>query len=187
MSAFLSIDLDFGNVVPARTMTTLFDKVAKLHLPIHVACFHDQLLPFIDESNCDTVHNIDYHSDLADLLRTDRKSLNEGTWGAFPACKSRGKFVWHYPSETCFEDGFCHGDGTNPFTDPEHGGWSCVRMEQGLRLPWASIRAVGVCLSPDWTLANVARPLMERLKMPLSWFGLHCWGAYPDPIISLAS
>ena len=176
---YLSIDIDFWEDA-AKALAFL----GKIHLPIHCVAFHDQLLPHIERSGCSNIHNVDFHSDLSDLYRGQRDALTEGTWASFPSCKYRGKFVWHYPSKTRIKDGYCHGR-VNPFEDGEHGGWCEVRMEQGLRLPWHSVKTVGLCVSPDWVLRKVAEPVIERLRLPKEWLSLKYRDkCFPAPIVS---
>jgi hypothetical protein len=176
LNAYLSIDLDYWRYeIDARRVNRFFDRVFGLGLPIFVAALHDQLLPEIDKSGCDTIINVDAHSDLADLpepgvdMLLDK--LNEGTWGNFISWKARGRFIWRYPDKRHIFSGFCHegrfeGDETNPLVHPELAGWRSTAMQHGLgKLPWRSLRAVGVSLSAYWVGAAPIQAVTDRLRI----------------------
>jgi len=123
-----------------------------------VALHHHHLVRHINHINhtkgLDTVVNVDYHSDLMDELG-DTLTLEEGNWGNFINFQDQGTFVWRYPDENCLDrdTGYCHRQD-NPFKK-DCSGWAHTRKKKGLAgIPWKSIRAVGVCLSPGWLIEN---------------------------------
>lgn len=155
MRAYLSIDLDYWcKFTTPHSARAFFQRVWKLRLPIMVALHHHHLLDDINKraQDLDTVINVDFHSDIADDIRDTAMELNEGTWANFVHFRGDGTFIWRYPEEECLDDrhGYCH-EGVNPFDEPSVAGWKRARKMQGLaRMPWKSIEAVGVCLSPYW-------------------------------------
>ena len=173
MRVYLSIDLDYWCL--KGSPDAFFRRVFKLGLPIFVAPFHDQLLHYIDGSDCDTLINVDYHADLIDMPNCwDIERLTEGTWGNFIAWKETGRFIWRYPSEVHRTAGYCHGN-SNPFTDPTCCGWHSTRMREGLTaIPWKKIEAVGVCLSTAWLKRAPITPVVDRLGIK-RWTRMSLW------------
>lgn len=167
VSSYLSIDLDYFNDRD-RSLSLFFSKVIKLRLPIYIACFHDQLLEHINSSGCNVLYNIDYHSDLSD----GDDDLNEGNWVNFVDWRSEGKYYWHRPNQQVKRNNYCHFY-TNPFDSKTPAGWLIAKQRVGLNINWKSIKAVGCCLSPDWTQKrDTLTTLMYKLRMPLWWKNL---------------
>jgi hypothetical protein len=167
VKTYLSIDLDFWNGLGWRSIEGFFKHVFDLRLPIFVAPFHDQLLPHINQHPCNTLINVDYHSDIAD----DDGSLicEEGTWANFVEWKHDGTFIWRYSDSICPtpNEGYCH-DRINPFKHPCVSGWGRCRKRQGWSaIPWHTIKAIGVCLSIYWIekWRNPFAPIAETLGM----------------------
>ncbi len=177
MKTFLSVDLDFWSASTERSLIGFFGHVFSLNLPIFVAPFHDQLLNHIDDHPCDQLINVDFHSDIVELAAPaedlDLEELGEGNWANFVTWKQTGHFVWRYPREDRIHDGYTHSL-YNPFKG-DHSGWRSTRMVRGLgRLPWASIRAIGVCLSSNWLNGAPVRPITERLGIG-RWAMMDVW------------
>jgi len=155
MGTYLSIDLDYWRFHYASVgCTRFFQRVWRLGLPIYVTIHHHYLIPHIDESGCERIVNVDWHSDLAESPNPISDRLNEGVWGNYVSWRKEGWFDWRYPSEQCTESGprrgYCH-DEINPFFDPSVAEWHKATKRLGLSgLPWGEINAVGVCLSPAW-------------------------------------
>jgi hypothetical protein len=146
MNTYLSIDLDYWNGLRKRSIDTFFAHVFQLQLPIWIAPFHDQLLPHINQHDCDTLINVDYHSDIADFPALGRRRLpcNEGTWANFVKWKKKGTFIWRYSHPICPTDweGYCHNI-RNPFEDARVARWKCILNRAGLRgIPWHTVKAV---------------------------------------------
>ena len=172
MKAYLSIDLDYWRKhTNPRSCTDFFHEVWKLKLPVYTCLYHHHLLPHVNAQDCDTIINVDYHSDLADLEPNDILDFNEGTWGNFLDARAQGTFVWRYPNPACLKigEGYCHST-RNPFADASVAQWFLTRKRLGLwGLPWAKITAVGVTLSPDW-LGN-----LQVIQEPLKVLKLERW------------
>lgn len=196
MNVYLSIDLDYWNGQRSRGINRFFSRVFDLRLPIFVVPSHDQLLEHINSHpECDCLINVDYHSDVVDRVesKSQRNELTEGSWVSFVRWRNRASYVWRYPDEMCrsHNEGYCHLDapGKNPFENPRVSGWREAREIRGVRgLPWDSVIAVGVSLSPIWLFKSpVARVVgglgitrwrgldfLERAKA-LSFFSLPTW------------
>lgn len=163
MKTYLSIDLDYWNGQRRRSIDAFFGHVFALRLPIWVAPFHHQLLPHINQCVCDTLINVDFHSDIAEWER--KLSLTEGTWANFVTWRRRGTFIWRH---SCWdrwggESRYCHWQ-KNPFKE-DVSGWKCVLKQEGLRsIPWHTVQAVGVSLSSYWLRKdNPCRPIIRTL------------------------
>ena len=162
MKTYLSIDLDYWSYSTEQSAVRCFDRVFSLGLPIYVAPYHHQLLTHMNESACDTLINVDFHSDLCDLHDPPHDLLNEGTWGNFVSWQKNGRFIWRYPSGPRVHDGYCHAR-LNPFTK-NASGWKKTEMKKGLSdLPWDSVQAIGVCLSKYWLGSAPITPVTNRL------------------------
>ena len=151
MKTYLSIDLDYWNGLRRRSIDIFFKHVFQLGLPIWVAPFHDQLLPHINQHDCDTLINVDYHSDISDY-EPRRLPLTGGTWANFVKWKKHGTFIWRYPQAECLshDGGYCHLH-KNPFKNAACARWGECLNRAGLRgIPWHTVKAVGVSLSAFW-------------------------------------
>jgi len=152
MNVYLSIDLDYWQKHRnPKACTAFFQKVWKLGLPVYVVMDHHHLLPHVNASDCDTLVNVDYHSDLADVRPGYVLDFGEGTWTNFVDWRWGGTLIWHYPDARCLScAGYCH-DQRNPFADPAATRWSTARKRAGLGdIPWQHIKALGVSVSPNW-------------------------------------
>lgn len=141
-----------------------------------VAFHHHHLVSHINSANVDMVINLDSHSDLD--YDDPSMTLEEGNWVNFVGGREHGTYDWRYPRDSCLtrRTGYCHHDN-KPFEQVDSG-WAHVKKRRGLaRIPWASIAAVGVCLSPEWLDENqeaVSFPI-ETLNY-LEWCGR--WWVY---------
>lgn len=167
---YLSIDLDYWSYHkdPNKSSKLFLKEIAKLNKPIFVVNSHERLIPHIDESKCNCLINIDYHSDLTDgfkknkYLVTDANNkeipFTEGTWGNFVCWQNKGTFVWVYPSyKDCVkkEYGLCHCGNNDPFVTKQ------TNWKQTKRYAFAKnivsdpkimkhIEAIGICTSYNW-------------------------------------
>jgi hypothetical protein len=188
MNVYLSVDLDYWCRSRKQQCNAFFERVYALDLPIHVACEHHHLIDTM-EGDFDTLINVDWHSDLCETPDEGwvPEDLNEGTWGNFVSWRERGTFIWRYPSAACLTTGigYCH-DKDNPFEKPVSG-WRTVRKRRGTAgIPWESIKAVGVCLSPSWIGPEaVIQDQINRLGMQ-DWLELDKFGLFlPDKIVTI--
>jgi len=137
-----------------------------------VAVHHHHLLDYVNNRGrgFNTLINVDFHSDLSD---DQPGELSEANWVNFVNFREKGSYIWRYPDGYCLSShtGYCHS-GTNPF-DCNLTGWASVQMRHGLaRIPWDSIREVGICLSPGWLNGNQA-----AVHYPIETLGLFDWAA----------
>jgi hypothetical protein len=161
MSTYLSIDLDYWSCdETSNDVNSFFNKLAELDLSLFVVPHHHQLLSDINNSDCNRLINIDYHSDLADYVNPSKERLDEGTWGNFINFRNKGEFVWIYPHKDCYGDiriigsGCCHVH-KNPFRNPAVAGWAKTKRKLGKynklfnMLP-KDIKKIGISYSQDW-------------------------------------
>jgi len=162
---YLSIDLDYWRYhTTPESCTSFFQQVWQLKLPVHVAAYHHHLLPHVNSFDCNTLINVDYHSDLCDLPAGRTIDFTEGTWINFVDWRFWGTFTWRFPTTRCLNGrgGYCHVD-RNPFEDASAARWDKVQKRVGLwGIPWHRVKAVGVSVSPNWI--GSAQVLMEPLS-----------------------
>lgn len=175
MKTYLSIDLDY--FVDSEQCLKYIKKILKMFNPICVV-YHDELLHDINGSDCDSLINVDFHSDLAD--NGPDLILNEGTWANYVSFKNNGTFTWVYPSINCYMvkryGQTYEGDGrcdikNNPFTRNcfDVCGWKKTRrlyQKFPTDKQLNNVEKVGISLSPDWInndiFDNVFPFLLER-------------------------
>jgi len=166
---YLSIDLDYwcDKKDPNKSAYNFLKEIAKLNKEIVVVNSHERLVEHINDSKCNTLINVDYHSDLADgfyknkyLVKTkigEEVPFQEGTWGNFIKWQKHGTFVWVYPSfSKCvkFEAGLCHFGDEDPFVK------KCTNWNNTKRYAfcknilkdniYSKIKAIGICTSACW-------------------------------------
>lgn len=182
MNVYLSIDLDFWCRETTPHAATRFFRRLLSHFgrPIMVALHHHHLVDHINGvKGLDTVINLDFHSDLVDELG-DTLTLKEGNWVNFINFQNfrfkQGTYIWRYPDKKCLDQdtGYCH-IMDNPFAqglrEERCTSWAHVKKKKGLaRIPWDSIREVGVCLSPEWLHGN-----QKAVVYPIEIFDLYGW------------
>ena len=176
---YLSIDLDFWNTKRTEEHSIkFFKKVAKLNIPMLLVDDHHHLLNDINESGCDYIYNVDYHSDLfgftgevdkMNFLQNIRYYLNCGTWGIYVKWANRGTFNWIHPIDSCYNDknrkGACWGCyNDNPYTGITN--WNTVVHSSNLdSIEWDTIRSIGICASSNWTYIKNVATVCEALKI----------------------
>ena len=161
ISTHLTIDLDYWmHHADFRGMRKFLKKVKSLpgiKQPIKIVKYHNFVLPIIG-SGINTIINVDYHSDIADLPHRylGAKDFGEGSWVNYATMKKREQYIWCYPRTECPSDehGFCHADH-NPFDseDPMTDfGWKRLSMRKGLPTEemLSTVRSVSICVSPNW-------------------------------------
>ncbi len=161
MKTYLSIDIDYWNGLSIQSILRFFENLLALSCPLLLVNDHHSLLHDMNQSDCDTLINVDYHSDVSDQPDT----LNCGTWGNFVNWQHRGTFVWRYPSKECVRyggwGGYCH-EKHNPFEEPITQ-WAKIRKQQGIcHLPWSTIHRIGVAWSLDWLHDNHLGQLADQ-------------------------
>lgn len=173
MNTYLSIDLDYWcDELSPKAATRFFRRLFRLWSgQIMVALYHHHLVRHINRvKGLNAITSIDYHSDLTDELG-DTLTLNEGNWANFVNFQGQGTFTWRYPSRECLNSstGYCHRHD-NPF-EKNCTSWARTRKKEGLAgISWQSIRAVGVCFSPEWLADN-----QKVVAFPIEVLDLYEW------------
>lgn len=148
---YLSIDIDFWDEAETanKAITNILDKLPK-GTPKLAVMNHQQLLKAVNNSNANTLINIDTHSDFAGSTVNE---LNCGTWVAYVNWREEGRYVW-YRSGPNSDQGRCdwNGNSWNSGTD-----WMITKTahrEQNYNfsehLKLDNVVGVGICLSPDF-------------------------------------
>lgn len=157
---YLSIDMDFWcKYTGFAKVTEFFNTLDKVKIKPVVVKYHHELTKYINEMpNISRLINMDYHSDIADLVDCDKESFNEGTWVNYVRMQENAEYVWRYPLNTClgYLTGYCHGNARyNPFNKTEQGKyhWNRVLKVHGPIEAWElnRIAGIGICMSPNWT------------------------------------
>lgn len=188
MKTYLSIDLDFWNQ-GKRSLPHLkrFLTTVRHNLPmsrIKVVDSHEELLPHVNESGCDELINIDWHSDVTNRfdsceynLRSPTK-LNCGTWVSFVKFRKQGVYTWIHPYKASdrIAKGYCHWplkNIHNPFVNPCLAGWNATRQLKNKHpekvIPWNSVTHAGICFSYDWVAEEIKGPLYEVAQKVLGF------------------
>ena len=158
MKTYLSFDLDYYNYTSttlkmlAKIEKTLNDITAfsqEYRVPVLAVMNHQQLLTDVNNSQCDTLINVDTHSDL--VAYEDSFELNCGTWVSYVKWRKNGSYFWIHADETSYGD--CSGDaqifvaGRRYNTD-----WRRCFHKRSKLFPelGPDIKSIGVCLSPDY-------------------------------------
>lgn len=164
MPTYLSLDLDFFNAAGKGVEPTFCNLVEnrleavgrfirRHNIPATAVMNHQQMLRFVNESGCDTLLNVDSHSDLAER---NVDEFNCGTWVTFVDWRSKGRFVWHHGFATYYGD--CSGDANlfgekqTPKYRSKTSGWKAVEHVRSEVMPALTrdITHIGVCLSPSY-------------------------------------
>lgn len=169
MKIYLSIDLDYWNRGPKcfghmrKFLTEALGYVPKSR--INVIDSHENMIPFINESGCDELINMDWHSDISNRFDPDFKDqegwnmLNCGTWVTYIKWKGNGKYTWIHPYAAKYRDrrGYCHlplGRKNNPFNNASVSGWKVTVQKHHQAperiIPWSFVHGIGIAFSYDW-------------------------------------
>jgi hypothetical protein len=187
---YLSVDIDYFDMdkTPQNGLR-LFRKLFSLGVPLTIVEDHDGLLEFAKESGATKLINVDYHSDFANYKNDERMEdviPDCGTWVDF--IDGLQEFEWRYPSHNkCFRqrEGRCE-----PFTRFNTRFWTTgqalrgqrVSHTQGIKyLPYKSIVAVGVAISPEyWNNVPIEQDIMDFLAANAAKF------TYVEPCVKWA-
>lgn len=170
MKTFLSVDLDYWNEVDngISRMVKYLKSIHASNIPVVLVKDHDEMLPFVDQSEANFLINLDYHSDLADLCIKDEKPVLEnrefncGTWINWVKCRNKGRFLWIHPHKDCYIRSHCKWDSRgggrcdvdkNPFTTEFDTGWKEAKHRTGPPPKVSGISGlvmIGLCISPDY-------------------------------------
>lgn len=170
---YLSIDIDYWSVPGCNRgqMISYLRKSISSTDNVKAFLMHHEMLGHVNSSGADTLYNVDYHSDLADIVKGVKKDkdFNEGTWVNYVKFSENGFFRWYYPEWDCFmEDGMgrCEGE-YDPFVKDSYSvcGWA-ETSHRYRRIPdprSMNIVGVGICISPDWIPRSLGFRALEFL------------------------
>jgi len=179
MKIYLSIDLDFWNQGShSYPHMKRFLREAISYVPrkrLFVVDSHEKLISSVNRSGCDTLINIDWHSDLSNRLDPSFKDnpeynkVNCGSWASFIKWRKDGIYTWIHPYEVRWrsERGYCHAPlrpENNPFLHPQLSGWMFAHQKRNKHpekiIPWSFVHSVGIAFSYYWlsdTYGNLTR------------------------------
>jgi len=182
MISYLSIDLDYWAVhkdvvKDINHSTRFFRKIKQLNIPMYVVYSHEQLLPHINENECECLYNIDYHSDISGYFNVEEKQKwlkknkpVDGTWAMFVDWRKKAKFVWRYPDKCCYQLllGACWpSDKEDPFkTAKPFNDWKDASHGVGIKgIDWKNIKAVGIALSSRYVVKESVYKVLLALGL----------------------
>ncbi len=163
MNTYLSIDLDYwaegmrgGKKNAQNILERVFQKIKEVPVKIH----HHQILSHVNKSDCDRLINIDYHCDTSRYVKQDQGYPENlcATWVGRVKWRDYGTYIWKYPLSRCLSlsEGFCsngYWDKGNdyPRLFKKEFGWYKVRKQnRKSKLPWSTIKAASISISPGW-------------------------------------
>ena len=154
---FLSVDIDYWVKDTDSMMTSLLSLMnSKGDIPLIAVMNHQQLLPYVDESEARHLVNIDYHSDLNNITV---KELHCGSWVSYVKWRAEGKYTWIRPEKDP-SMGRCDSAGSrwNSFTDWRYTS-SIIEIPYKFRLNkfLPNCAGIGLCMSP----AFISQPMRE--------------------------
>ena len=175
---FLSIDLDYWDCIswdnytnykPLIKRNLLFNYLIKNNIPVSIYLTHDKMLRQINESKCETIINIDFHSDLTSI--EFRGDLSEGNIFSYVSNRKNKTYIWLMPY---YRVGILDGDGRcdnpryegNVFLERNWVYKKQIKTTNPNILKLEKIKEVGVCISPDWI--NDSRSFLMDVIYPLS-------------------
>jgi len=160
---YLSIDMDFWCKYQGFSkVINFFNSLDNVKIKPVVVKYHHELTKYVNATpNISRLINMDYHSDIADVIKCDKHNFNEGTWVNYVRLEENSEYVWRYPMNKCigYNTGYCHGDQhSNPFNKAHQNKyhWNRVLKTYGPVEPWElnRIAAIGICMSPNWTYSK---------------------------------
>ena len=190
MSTYLSIDIDFWKKQRDLVHMKKFLEIAKGASPnILIVDSHEQLKSHVNKSGCNTLINVDYHSDIYDIAHPHydhthdpyERKYNCGTWVNFVNCRNKGSFTWIHPHihDRGIQYGYCHVESrrnfmtVNPFFNPKIAEWNETYKIASLtpedHINWNDVVAVGIAFSYAWLrhgtkdgIVHVAREVLGK-------------------------
>jgi len=170
MKVYLSIDLDYWNRGPRcfghmkGFLKQALGYVSKSR--VHVMDSHENMTLSINESGCDELINMDWHSDISNRFDPEFKdckewnSFNCGTWVTYIDWKDKGKYTWIHPYDAKYRNsrGYCHvpvgRKKHNPFNNVVVSGWKATEQRKHQKpediIPWSFVDSIGIAFSYDW-------------------------------------
>lgn len=181
MRPYLSIDLDFWNErsVPFDWIESLISECKN----VTMVCEHHHMLKHINASKCQTLINVDWHSDLSgynnDIILHDGRlhpiakpkkftPLNCGTWVDRVSWAKSGTFVWVFPQKKCdWPQGTGRCDGKDDAFIKGRTAWKLASRKLSRKMipDVTTPDALGICLSPDYLELRG-----DHAQQTLEWF-----------------
>jgi hypothetical protein len=157
--SYLSIDLDYWDLLGGERALRFLGRVFALCVPIYVCGSHESLLLDPEITKVRKLLNVDFHSDYQ-VWPQKGSPLTCGNWVNHVSWKQEGVYVWHFPSLLARRHGDCHdGDGKGPFeksigqAEDTLGGYQKAFLTQGLPA-LTGIAAVGISFDATWFLSS---------------------------------
>jgi ribosomal protein S17E len=168
--AYLSIDLDYWIKKNKESANIFFDKIFKKQVPTVFVIEHEELLKDIDNSNCNILYNVDFHSDIcADVEIEVDEDATDGTWVNFVNWRFKGQYVWICPNITqCYNagEGTCCADRKKDPFKSRQTGWKSVSFTQKqTNINWKIVKKIGICLSPLFVNLENVEDILSKFKV----------------------
>lgn len=159
MKTYLSVDLDYWQEHSTdRSMLRFVDRCLSLKVPTLLVSDHHWLIDHVNQYRADRLINVDYHDDITQRPNRDRDSdfpLDCGNWVSHVKWRRRASYEWRYPWARCWDDGLGLCDAPDLYGESRPTtGWGEVSRQRLLDdINWKSIVAVGIAISPDYSLS----------------------------------
>jgi len=165
LSTYLSVDLDFWSQHnDTKSATRFFRRVQGLNVPVTFFIEHDEMVQDIKKvKELTPLYNVDYHSDI--IAHKERGDYAEDyNWANFIPGSKKADYTWILPNRKCYNlyEGLCHGDGIDPFDEPEKSGWKSCTVDTMSKINWKNIVRVGVCISPIYITVKTVAPVLRK-------------------------
>lgn len=191
MSTYLSIDIDFWKKHYNLDHMKKFLELAKGASPnVLIVDSHEQLKTHVNTYGCNSLINVDFHSDIYDIAQPHNypdsedpyyRRYNCGTWVNYVKFRYKGKFTWIHPHihDRGIQYGYCHVETrrnfmtVNPFFNPKIAEWNetykIASTTPEDHINWSDIGAVGIAFSYAWLrggtkdrIVSVAREVLGK-------------------------
>jgi len=184
MSIYLSIDLDYWNKLRDYShMVWFLKKAIQSTNNIKIVDSHEELIKHVNNSGCERLINVDYHSDISNRYDTRfdyGDVFNCGTWVSFVkfGIKKQGQYTWMMPYalDWAKTEGYCHSPAdksANPFVNPKVSGWlktnqiSINEHYPEKLIEWDKIGGVGIAFSYEWLDNKTEDEIVKRAVVAL--------------------
>lgn len=174
---FLSIDVDYFEGDEEVNLEDVADIVLTRVHNVSFVTNHQQMLNFVNRTDCTALINIDAHSDLVEIYKNQYEMplLSCGSWASFVKQKRGMDFWWIYPprANSCSWSGEIAGDcssgifprNRSKFSRGRVGYRSC-RATQGFSLSWLKrickeVVHVSFCRSPGYAMPYVQQEFLS--------------------------
>lgn len=180
---FLSIDLDYWDCIYdfrrnkkfSINRYDLFKEIYNRKIPFQVYFNHDEMVDQINESKCNKIINIDFHSDLVDKKDFILCGLNEGTvFNAIHDFEEK-EYIWLMPYRKVGivnELGRCDQDNYN-----EENCWikenfiykNQIKSAGSKWLKLDDVKEIGICFSQNWVTKETYNFILNNFITDEKW------------------